>query len=353
MPTPVSLYDYVLPPERIAQASVEPRDQSRLLLLDRVTGAQTHKKFFEIEEELKTGDVLVMNKTKVFKARLTGRRSVKNQDIEIFLLRPVEGAMPDASVWEAMAKPGKLLHPGNIVDVAGTPVHVVDKREDGTVLVRFDMETADVFTFAEKHGEIPVPPYVKTSPDAFAKYQTVYAERVGSVAAPTAGFHFTEGLITRLKGKGVQIETVILHVGMGTFRPMKTETIEEHQMHAEYVEIDAGTAERINTAKAEGRRIIAVGTTTVRALEGAALSDPTTNYKLPTTNFSSDVNMFITPGFRFNVVDALITNFHLPKSTLLVLVSAFAGRERVLAAYQEAIAQGYRFYSFGDAMFIR
>lgn len=351
MSTPVSQFDYVLPPERIAQTPMEPRDHSRLLVLDRHTGAYQHKTFFEIADELHAGDVLVVNKTKVFKARLHGRRFAKA--FEVFLLRPEADAfLPGSSIWHALVRPGKLVHVGNYIDLGGglSPT-VTEKRPDGSVLLSFDVSKEEVFAFAEKYGQVPTPPYVKETPEASAAYQTVYAEQTGSVAAPTAGFHFTPELIATLKGKGVQIETVVLHVGLGTFRPMKTETIEEHEMHAEYVEIDAVTARSINQAKQEGRRIVAVGTTTVRALEGAALlaTDP----GLPASGFTGDVNMFITPGFTFKVVDALITNFHLPKSTLLVLVSAFAGREHVLAAYQEAIAQGYRFYSFGDAMFIR
>lgn len=348
MPTPASSFDYVLPPELIAQRSVEPRDSSRLLVLDRQTGAVEHKKFTDVENELKAGDVLVANKTKVFKARLRGQRFAK--EFEVFLLRPEQGALEGSSVWHALVRPGKLIHEGNFIELKGgfAPT-VAEKRADGSVLLAFPASAEQVLAFADKHGEIPVPPYVKASPEAFDKYQTVYAERVGSVAAPTAGFHFTPELIARLKAKGVQFETVILHVGLGTFRPMKTATIEEHEMHAEYVEIDAATAGRINAAKAEGRRVIAVGTTTVRALEGAAQATG----MLPSAGFSGDVNMFITPGFAFKVIDGLITNFHLPKSTLIVLVSAFAGREHVLAAYEEAVKQKYRFYSFGDAMFIR
>ncbi len=360
MPTPASDFDYVLPPDRIAQFSVEPRDRSRLMILDRATGMVAHKRFFEIENELKAGDVLVLNKTKVFKARLRGRRFAK--EFEVFLLRPEPDALPGSSVWQALVRPGKLIHERNFIELVGGMVTTVAlKKEDGKVLLSFHATVEDVLAYADTYGEIPVPPYVKTPLESLDKYQTVYAERVGSVAAPTAGFHFTPELIARLKGKGVQCETVILHVGLGTFRPMKTETIEEHQMHAEYVEIDATAAQRINTAKAEGRRIIAVGTTTVRALEGAAASHlllPKGESErvigvLPSGGFLGDVNLFITPGFRFLVVDALITNFHLPKSTLLVLVSAFAGCEHVLAAYEDAIKQDYRFYSFGDAMFIR
>ncbi len=415
MATPVSQFDYVLPPERIAQCSVEPRDRSRLMALDRIhtprlptegqqaaplgRGANVapwrHKRFFEIADELQAGDVLVVNKTKVFKARLRGRvtpsfeegaggSSGGGKDVEIFLLRPrVEAA---GSSWEALARPGRRVRVGDVIALAeGWSCVVVAKEKDGRVRLSFAQTADEVIAFANAHGEIPVPPYVKTAPDAFDRYQTVYAERVGSVAAPTAGFHFTAELIERLKGKGVQFETIVLHVGIGTFRPMKTETIEEHEMHAEYVEIEGDTARRINQAKAEGRRVIAVGTTTVRALEGAAAATPppaeegpagslplerggrvysrpllskeglgvVAGCPLPADGFVGDVNLFITPGFRFRIVDALITNFHLPKSTLLVLVSAFAGREHVLAAYEEAVKQGYRFYSFGDAMFIR
>ncbi len=230
----------------------------------------------------------------------------------------------------------------------------------------------NVLAFADKHGEVPTPPYIKKVPEKLETYQTVYAEKVGSVAAPTAGFHFTPRLVEEIKKKEVQIEFVTLHVGLGTFRPMKTETIEEHEMHAEFVEIAPDVAKRINQAKRDGRRVIAVGTTTVRTLEGVAMSATPPNLPLerggsimnvplfkgdyrglPATGFIGDVNLFITPGFDFKIVDALVTNFHLPKSTLLVLVSAFAGREHILAAYEEAIKQDYRFYSFGDAMFIQ
>ncbi len=348
MKTSVDLFSYDLPPSLIAQKSVEPRDHSRLLILDRATGARAHKTFFEIEEELVKGDVLVVNKTKVFKARLTGRRFQK--EFEVFLLRPVPGALPDASLWHALVRPGKLLHEGNFIDLGNRlSASVAEKNPDGSVILAFPISEEEVFGFANAHGSIPVPPYVKEQPTEFEQYQTAYADRVGSVAAPTAGFHFTPNLLEALRKKGVQIEEVILHVGLGTFRPMKTETLEEHEMHAEYVEISGGTALHINAAKKEGRRVIAVGTTTVRALEGVALQSATGIVE----SFSGDVNMFITPGFEFKVIDGLITNFHLPKSTLLVLVSSVAGRENVLAAYEEAIKMNYRFYSFGDAMFIR
>ncbi len=353
MSTPVSDYDYVLPPERIAQAPAEPRDHSRLLLLDRKTGKREHKRFDAIVDELKAGDVMVMNNSKVFKARLHGKRFQKQ--FEVFLLRPLPDAMPGSSIWHALVRPGKLVHVGNHIEMAERlSPKVAEKREDGSVILAFPISEEEVFAFAEKYGEVPVPPYVEQAPTDAERYQTVYAKETGSVAAPTAGFHFTPELLDKVRAKGVQVEFVTLHVGLGTFRPMKGQTLEEHIMHAEYVSISSQTATVINKAKSEGRRIIAVGTTTVRALEGAAASQsPTTDYQLPTTGFSSDVNMFITPGFEFKVIDALITNFHLPKSTLLVLVSAFAGREHIMAAYKEAIDMGYRFYSFGDAMFIR
>lgn len=338
MSTPVSLFDYDLPPGQIAQEPVRPRDRSRLLVLDRKTGNVKHKTFFEIADELRAGDVLVMNNTKVFKARLMAGGT------EVFLLRG------EGTRWSALLRPGRKVMVGDTLDLGGLVATVVEKREDGTATLAFGVGVEEVLAFADAHGEIPVPPYVDKAPERLEDYQTVYAKNVGSVAAPTAGFHFTPELIESLKAKGVQFEFVTLHVGIGTFRPVKTDTLEEHEMHAELVEIDAGTAERINAAKREGRRVIAVGTTTVRALEGVAALDTNTSLL---RSILTDVNLFITPGFEFKVIDGLITNFHLPKSTLLVLVSAFAGRESVLRAYEEAVRLGYRFFSFGDAMFVR
>lgn len=341
MPTSIDLFDYKLPPERIAQEPMEPRDASRLLLLDRATGEIRHKIFREIVHELRAGDVLVMNDSKVFKARLRG--TVGKSEVEVFLLRP------HASGWDALLKPGRRAAIGDVIDLGGLSAQVLEKDDDGTVLLEFGVSVEQVLAFTDEHGEVPTPPYVK-QPSSLERYQTVYARETGSVAAPTAGFHFTQRLMDELKAKGVQFEFVTLHVGLGTFRPVKTATLEEHEMHAEFVRIAPETAERINTAKRAGQRVIAVGTTTVRALEGAAASggDP-----LPNAGFAGEVNIFITPGFVFKVIDALITNFHLPKSTLLVLVSTLAGREHILAAYEEAVRLGYRFYSFGDAMFIQ
>jgi len=322
--------------------------------LDRKTGKTEHKVFRDIVDELKAGDLLVMNDSKVFKARLRGKRFKK--EYEVFLLRPVphEFVMEGASLWHALVRPGKLVHVGNDIEISGLKPKVVEKKPDGSVVLAFPIPESEVFAFCDQFGEVPVPPYVEKAPEDASKYQTVYAKETGSVAAPTAGFHFTPEIIEKLKGKGVEFQFVTLHVGLGTFRPVKAETLEEHVMHSEYVTISSETAQAINKAKAEGRRVIAVGTTTVRALEGVASTQPPApSPQLPTNGYSGDVNMFITPGFDFKVIDALITNFHLPKSTLLVLVSAFAGREHVLAAYKEAIEKEYRFYSFGDAMFIR
>ncbi len=346
MPTPIALFDYHLPPEQIAQFSVSPRDSSRMLALDRKTGERTHKAFREIVDELVEGDVLVMNNTKVFKARLSGTVSVRGKkiELEVFLLRG------EGTRWSAMVRPGKKVAVGDWIDLRGMVATVVEKREDGVVTLEMNATVDEVIAFANSHGEIPVPPYVDKAPAKLDDYQTVYAKTVGSVAAPTAGFHFTDELIAKLKAKGVQFEFVTLHVGIGTFRPVKTDTLEEHEMHAEFVTVDAETAGRINAAKREGRRVVSVGTTTVRVLEGVAAQS---GGSIPNDGFSGDVNLFITPGFDFKVIDALITNFHLPKSTLLVLVSAFAGRENVIAAYEEAVRLGYRFFSFGDAMFIR
>ena len=338
--TPISLFDYDLPPECIAQHSVAPRDHSKLLLLNRQTGERRHRLFFEIIEELHTGDVLVLNQTKVFKARLYGR--VRDHEVEVFLLKG------NGQEWQSLLKPGRHVRVGDHILFNDLEAIVKEKTKDGRVILRFPFGVQEIITYSQTHGEIPIPPYVKETPETLEHYQTVYAKEVGSVAAPTAGFHFTESLLKQIQEKGVQIEYVTLHVGIGTFRPIKTQTIEEHEMHAEFVQIEKEVAQRIHQAKQEGRRIIAVGTTSVRCLEGVTQKCGGT---LCSEGFSGEINLFITPGYTFQMVDALITNFHLPKSSLLVLVSAFAGREAVLTAYQEAIEKGYRFYSFGDAMF--
>ena len=338
----LSDFDYRLPPELIAQEAIEPRDQARLLVLHQDSLSFEHLHFFDLPSFLKAGDVLVFNNTKVFKARLLGTIVGKPAPAEIFLLRPLK-----ENFWEVLIKPGKKLQVGSQVEFAeNLQCSIKEKPVDGPAVAEFNQTQAQVLLIAEKIGHVPIPPYIKKEPAKESDYQTVYAKEVGSVAAPTAGFHFTRELLEKLKQMGVQIEFVTLHVGLGTFLSVKTEKIEDHKMHSEWVEISNEVAKDINQAKKEGRRIIAVGTTTARTLEGV------TKTQGELKEFSGDINIFITPGFQFKIVDGLITNFHLPKSTLLMLVSALAGREKIMAAYQEAIDQKYKFFSFGDAMLI-
>lgn len=354
-------FNYILPDERIAQRSVEPRDHSRLMVIDRKNKTTEDRHFYDIVDYLKPGDVLVWNNSKVFKARLIGKLEAGNTDanqdgipdhallnqkeVEIFLVRPME----NDGVWKVLGKPGKRIQQGMIVRFAPDfYCEVMLKEKDGTILVQFPDTQEEVRRKANQYGSIPIPPYVKDEPHELEMYQTVYAKAEGSVAAPTAGFHFTTELIERLKQQGIQFAEVTLHVGLGTFLPVKSERIEDHTMHSEWVEVSKESADVINSAKKEGRRVIAIGTTTTRTLEGIALL-----HQGDITTYRGDINIFITPGFEFNIVDAMITNFHLPKSTLLMLVSAFAGdREFMLDCYKSAVEKEYRFYSFGDAMFI-
>lgn len=325
----------------IAQKPIRPRDHSRLLVLDRASGDIKHQRFYEIGDYLKPGDLLVVNETKVFNARLKG--SMDGKGVEVFLIKPQK-----RDAWIVLAKPGKKLDVGSVISFEeNMSCTVNEKRDDGTILAAFNRSPDELIAWADTAGQVPVPPYVKHAPKDAVDYQTVYAKEVGSVAAPTAGFHFTPELIDRLKSDGIHFATLTLHVGLGTFRPMKSETIEEHEMHEEWISIPDDTKRTIEHTKHDGGRVIAVGTTTVRALE----SDINQGF----------TNLFITPGYRFKTVDAMITNFHLPKSTLLVLVSSFAGeklddaddgRKMILRAYDGAKKEGYRFYSFGDAMFI-
>ncbi len=336
MPTPVSDFSYSLPERLIAQTPIEPRDASKVLVLDRVSGEMHHhNRFSSILDELQAGDVLVFNVSKVFKARL------HIEGFEVFVLKVRDGEI------DALIRGSRKLHIGSELIVETARWAVSAKTDDGIITLKTGQPAAEIFAFCDLHGSVPTPPYVTTDLTNPDRYQTVYAQSIGSVAAPTAGLHFTPELIEKAREKGIQIEHIVLHVGIGTFRPVQADHIEDHVMHAEFVEIDAGTAERIASAKLEHRRIIAVGTTTVRVLEGVHATLDRLAY------FSGELNIFITPGFHFQVVDALITNFHLPQSTLLMLVSAFAGRENILAAYAEAIMKDYRFFSFGDAMFIR
>ena len=361
-------FDYNLPDDSIAQKPAEPRDHSKMMVLRRKERTIEHCHFFDIVNFLKPGDLMVWNNTKVFKARLHGFieldekvAGVENKGssdvilnarkVEILILRPME----NRGVWRALAKPGKKLRLGMRVRFAEDfTCEVLFKESDGTVLVQFGEDDLVVRSKANKYGEVPTPPYIssKFQPPGCKlgeQYQTIYAKTEGSVAAPTAGFHFTNELVEKIKSIGVEFAEVTLHVGLGTFQPVKTKKVEEHEMHSEWVELSDKNADLINRAKAEKRRIIAVGTTTVRVLEGVAASTGENKVR----PFSGDLNIFIFPGYKFRIVDALITNFHLPKSTLIMLVSAFVGdREFLLNCYAEAIKQKYRFYSFGDAMLI-
>ena len=332
-------FDYDLPSELIAQTPAPERDRSRLLVFDRRGGSIEHRRFSDLGEHCRSGDVLVLNDTRVFPCRIPVTKSGGGK-AEIFLLEE-----QGLNIWQALVRG---LDRGKRVTVAdGVQASVLEGDGDGVKLIRFE-GAADIRSLLEEIGRTPLPPYIKREPVARdrERYQTVYASREGAVAAPTAGLHFTDGLLRQLRGRGVGTATVTLHVGPGTFQPVRTEVLAEHGMHAERYEVPAETADRVNQARAEGRRVIAVGTTSVRALETAARTDG----KVSEGTGSS--KLFITPGYRFQVVSGMITNFHLPKSTLLMLVAAFAGRENVLAAYREAVRQQYRFYSYGDAMLI-
>lgn len=331
-----------LPQELIAQDPLEDRSGSKLLVLDKNTGEMQHRIFKDITEYLREGDCLVLNNTKVIPARLYGVKEGTEAHIEILLLKRREN-----DVWETLVKPGKKAKPGTkIIFGDGLLVgEVIDVVEEGNRLIQFSYE--GIFEeILDQLGQMPLPPYITHQLKDKNRYQTVYAKYDGSAAAPTAGLHFTPELLEEIRNMGVQIAEVTLHVGLGTFRPVKVENVLEHHMHSEFYMIDEKAAETINRTRANGGRIICVGTTSCRTIESAAEEDGSIQAK------SGWTDIFIYPGYRFKVLDALITNFHLPESTLLMLVSALAGREHILAAYQEAVEQKYRFFSFGDAMFI-
>ena len=337
----LSDFDYALPSSLIAQTPMEPRDHSRLMSLNRADGSIGHSRFYELPQLLRPGDVMVFNDSRVMPARLRGRRGTGGA-IELLLLSRIS-----PGVWRAIGRPGRLLRPGATFEVSGRGGSmrgdVLEIEPEGERIVRLDGEERlhDV-------GEAPLPPYIIETLADSERYQTVYAREEGSAAAPTAGLHFTDELLEQVRDMGVRTVFVTLHVGWGTFRPVKDEDITEHKMHAEYYELSREGADTIRGAKAEGRRVISVGTTAVRLLENAASLSAD---GLPNAG-SGWADIFITPGYRFKVVDALITNFHLPRSTLLMLVSALADRDLIMRAYAEAVEREYRFYSFGDAMFI-
>jgi len=341
----VSLYRFELPKELIAQVPLENRDQSRLMVVDRQKGSWCHARFPAILDYVEPGDVMVFNDSRVRPARLIGVKEETGAKIELLLLNPLGNDR-----WEALAKPAKRVKEGTVISFGDGRLKAVAEQTTeaaGGRVFRLQYEARDLESLLEELGQMPLPPYIHAQLDDPERYQTVYSRVVGSAAAPTAGLHFTPELIEKLRGKGVEITFVTLHVGLGTFRPVTAERVEEHQMHAEYYELPKETAEKIKKAKQAGKRVIAVGTTSVRTLETVAR-----RFEGEIRESRGWTDIFIYPGYSFRVVDALLTNFHLPESTLLMLVSAFATRELALAAYEEAVRERYRFFSFGDAMLI-
>ena len=331
---------YDLPEELIAQTPVEPRDSSRLMKIDRESGEIIHDRFFNICNYLKKGDLLVMNDSKVFPARIYGTKRSTGVPVEFLLLKHIE-----LDKWEVMVRPGRRLKTGTVVDFSDElSAEILGVAEGGNRIVRFDCKGV-FFDVLDRIGQMPLPPYIKEKLKDKDRYNTIYCHEEGSAAAPTAGLHFTERVFDSLREKGVDTAYVTLHVGLGTFRPVKEENILDHKMHVEHYSIGEETVQKIKSCKEIGGRVIAVGTTSCRTLESAAQSG-----EIKTG--SEDTGIFIYPGYEFKVIDGLITNFHLPESTLIMLVSAFLGRERTLAAYEEAIRERYRFFSFGDCMII-
>ena len=334
-------FNFDLPEKLIAQTPIDKRDNSRLMHLDPVTGAVTHHHFFELPSFLRPGDCLVLNDSRVIPARLFGKRETGGA-VEIVLLRDRGG-----DVWECLTRPGKKTHPGTkLVFGDGELTATVEREiEGGNRLIKFDY-TGIFLEILEHLGKMPLPPYIHEQLQDAERYQTVYSRVTGSAAAPTAGLHFTKELLADIENMGISVAYITLHVGLGTFRPVKTEDIEDHEMHAEYCVLSQETADKINTAKKNGHRVVAVGTTSCRTLESRAGDDGLL------TEYAGFTNIFIYPGYNFKCINALITNFHLPESTLIMLVSALAGRENVLNAYNIAVREKYRFFSFGDAMII-
>ena len=337
----LSDFMYELPEERIAQTPVEPRDHSRFLTIDRKTGTTRDLHFYDVLDFVHPGDVLVVNETRVIPARLLGERAGGGA-CELLLLKQLA-----PKKWETLVRPGKKLRPGAVVTFGDGRLRatITDVTEGGARIAEFECE-GTMEAALDELGEMPLPPYIHEKLQDRERYQTVYARLEGSAAAPTAGLHFTPELLERIRAKGIKIVPVLLHVGLGTFRPVKVEDIDEHEMHSEYFEVSPRAAEEINNARKNGGRIIAVGTTSVRTLESASTEDGIVH------PLKGDTSIFIKPGYRYKAVDALITNFHLPGSTLLMLVSALYDREKMLEIYRQAVEKEYRFFSFGDAMMI-
>lgn len=334
---------YDLPQELIAQTPIKNRDQSRLMVLDRSSGKIVHKHFYDILDELIPGDCLILNDSRVLPARIFGNRVDTGAVVEFLLLN-----RKSENVWECLAGPGKKAKPGTTFTFANgiLEAEVIAVTVDGNRILKFKCD-GNFFSVLDKVGTMPLPHYITKKLEDKERYQTVYSRELGSAAAPTAGLHFTKELLSKVKNKGINIGFVTLHVGLGTFRPVKVKDIDDHKMHSEHYEVSAETAELINKTKAENGRVVCVGTTSCRTLESMYKKEG----KITASSGWTDI--FIYPGYRFKVTDALITNFHLPESTLIMLVSALAGSERILSAYSEAIKEKYRFFSFGDAMFIK
>ena len=332
---------YDLPEELIAQTPAEKRDCSRLMIMDRKTGELEHKHFYDIVDQLHEGDVLVLNRSRVIPARLYGKREDTGADVEILLLKRLQG-----DIWEALVKPGKKCKVGSTIIFGDGLLRasITEITEEGNRILRFESTTGTVSDAIHEIGQMPLPPYITSRASEKERYQTVYSKEEGSSAAPTAGLHFTPELLRKIEEKGVKIVTVLLHVGLGTFRPVKERQIKDHVMHSEWFSVSAEAAETINSRKG---RLIAVGTTSCRTLESVADE----NGKI--VPCEGETAIFIYPGYRFKAIEGLITNFHLPESTLIMLVSAFSDRDKVLSAYKTAVNEKYRFFSFGDAMFLK
>lgn len=337
-------FDFDLPEELIAQTPLTDRSSSRLLVLDSKTGKMQDKHFYDIIDELHPGDALVMNDTRVLPARLYGQKEDTGGHLEVLLLNNTEG-----DVWETLVKPAKRARAGTKISFGDGRLKAVveEELEHGGRMIRFSYEGIFLENL-EALGEMPLPPYIKKKLDDPERYQTVYAKENGSAAAPTAGLHFTEELLNKIQEKGIELVYLTLHVGLGTFRPVSVENIEDHDMHSEFYRLTEDSAERLNQVKNEGGRIVAVGTTSIRTLETIG-----TKFEGKIKADSGWTDIFITPGYQWKIVDAFSTNFHLPKSTLVMMVSAFAGRDNILTAYQHAVEERYRFFSFGDAMFVK
>lgn len=338
----ISLFDFNLPMELIAQTPAEKRDESRLLLIDKTNKTYEDKIFHDIIDYLKPGDVLVRNNTKVLPARIFGEKEDTHAHVEILLLRQIKG-----DIWECLAGNARPIKVGSIISFKDGKLKAkcLEVKDEGIRIMEFIYDGI-FLEILNEIGNMPLPPYIKKQCEDNSRYQTVYAKVLGSAAAPTAGFHFTEDLLKKIKDKGIEILDITLHIGLGTFKPVKEEKVEDHVMHSEYFEMSKEVAEKLNKAKAEHRRIIAVGTTATRTLE--AIMQKYGRF----TEAKEETAIFIKPGYKFLAIDALITNFHLPKSTLIMLVSAFMGREFTLEVYKHAVDEKYRFFSFGDSMFI-